>query len=52
MSKLKDGKYDVTAQELEGATMPLEVEVTDGKIKKITPKREASTVLEDTVFTK
>lgn len=52
MSSLKDGKYEVVAEELEGATMPLEVEITDGKLNKITTKRDASTALEETVFSK
>lgn len=51
MSTLKDGNYEVTAEELEGATMPLEVKVTNGKLDKITTKRDASTALEKTVFT-
>lgn len=49
---LQDGKYEVIAKELEGATMPLEVEIVDGKISKIVTKREPSTILEDTVFSK
>lgn len=31
MTSLKDGKYAVTAHELEGATMPLMVEIAEGK---------------------
>lgn len=50
MSKLKSGKYSVVAKEYEGETMPLEIEVAENQIKKITPQREATTELENTVF--
>ncbi|RMC24927.1 MULTISPECIES: FAD-dependent oxidoreductase [unclassified Lactobacillus] len=51
MSRLRSGKYSVVAKEYEGETMPLEVEIEEDKIQKITPQREATTGLEDIVFT-
>lgn len=51
MNMLKNGTYHVVAHELEGATMPLEVEITDNKLAKIAPQRAPKTALEETVFT-
>lgn len=51
MNELKNGTYHVVAHELEGATMPLEVEITDNKLAKIAPQRAPKTALEETVFT-
>lgn len=48
---LKDGKYDAFAKGLEGNGMPIEVEVSAGKISQISTKREPSSELEGTVFT-
>ncbi|WP_260265517.1 FAD-binding protein [Lactobacillus delbrueckii] len=52
MTSLKDGKYAVTAHELEGATMPLTVEVAEGKIAKVKPERDYKSALEEAVFAK
>lgn len=52
MTSLKDGKYAVTAHELEGATMPLTVEIAEGKIAKVKPERDYKSALEEAVFAK
>ncbi|MCD5448233.1 FAD-dependent oxidoreductase [Lactobacillus delbrueckii subsp. lactis] len=52
MTSLKDGKYAVTAHELEGATMPLMVEIAEGKIAKVKPERDYKSALEEAVFAK
>lgn len=52
MTSLKDGKYAVTAHELEGATMLLMVEIAEGKIAKVKPERDYKSALEEAVFPK
>lgn len=52
MTSLKDGKYAVTAHELEGATMPLTVEIQAGKIAKVKAERDYKSALEEAVFDK
>lgn len=52
MATLKDGKYDVIAHELEGATMPLTVEIQAGKIAQVKPERGYKSPLEEAVFDK
>ncbi|KRL37941.1 FAD-dependent oxidoreductase [Liquorilactobacillus uvarum] len=52
MSELKSGKYRVIAKEYEGETIPLEIEIENNKIIKITPqKKMIPGGLEETVFT-
>lgn len=53
MSKLQSGIYHIIAKEYEGETLPLEVEIKDNKIVRITPKKEMTPGgLEEAVFTR